>query len=129
MRPLFPPGSETSARAIKLSPGVISNNHVFLTGLTGSRADGSMPDDQSEQFRLAFDKIALVLQEAGLDCSAIVEMTTYHVGLRDHFDTFNTVRAEYISQPFQAWTAVEVAGLRREGAIVEIKVVAEMNST
>lgn len=51
-------------------------------------------------------------------------MTTYHVGLRDHFDRFCAVRADYVSEPFPAWTAVEVAGLRREGAAVEIRVVA-----
>lgn len=51
-------------------------------------------------------------------------MTTYHVGLRDHFDLFNQVRLEYLEEPYPAWTAVEVAGLRREGAIVEIRVIA-----
>jgi len=41
-----------------------------------------------------------------------------------HFDLFNTIRLEYLKDPYPAWTAVEVAGLRREGAIVEIRVIA-----
>ena len=65
-------------------------------------------------------------REAGLSFGAIVEMTTYHVGLRDHFDRFNAVRADYVDEPFPAWTAVEVAGLRHEGAVVEIRVVAAL---
>jgi enamine deaminase RidA (YjgF/YER057c/UK114 family) len=116
--------SRAAADRIKLSPGIISGNHVFLTGMTGSRPDGTMPETLEEQFRQAFEKVGAVLREAGLDFGSIVEMTTYHVGLRDHFDRFCAVRADYVSDPFPAWTAVEVAGLRREGAVVEIRVVA-----
>lgn len=83
-----------------------------------------MPDDPERQFRQAFEKIGAVLEQAGVGFGAIVEMTTYHVGLRQHFDVFSAVRAEYVIDPYPAWTAVEVAGLRREGALVEIKVVA-----
>jgi enamine deaminase RidA (YjgF/YER057c/UK114 family) len=121
---LFPPGSEPAARALGLSPGIVSGGHVFLSGMTGSRADGSMPDDPAEQIRSAFGKIGAVLDEAGLTHAAIVEMTSFHVGLGDHFDLFRTILAEYLSEPFPAWTAVEVAGLRRKGAIVEIRVIA-----
>lgn len=125
-RALFPAGARGTADRIKLSPGVVSGTHVFVTGMTGSGPDGTMPEDLEAQFRQAFDKIAAVLGEAGLDCGAIVEMTSYHVGLRDHFDLFCAVRADYVADPFPAWTAVEVAGLRREGAVVEIRVVAAM---
>lgn len=127
IRALFPAGSVDSASQIKVSPGVVSGNHVFLTGVTGSRADGSMSEDLEEQFRQAFEKIGSVLQEAGLSYGSIVEMTSYHVGLRGHFDVFNAVRSEYVREPFPAWTAVEVAGLRREGAAVEIRVVAAIS--
>ncbi len=123
---LVPPGSETVADQIKISPGVISGNHVFLTGMTGSRPDGSMPEDLEEQFRQAFEKIGAVLNEAGLTHGSIVEMTSYHVGLRDHFDLFNKIRSDYVDAPYPAWTALEVAGLRREGAVVEIRVIAAL---
>jgi enamine deaminase RidA (YjgF/YER057c/UK114 family) len=121
---LIPPGTEAAVNQMKLSPGVISGNHVFLTGMTGSSPDGFMPDILESQFRQAFDKIAAVLREAGLGFNSVVEMTSYHVGLREHFDRFCAIRAEYVSDPFPAWTAVEVAGLRREGAVVEIRVIA-----
>ncbi|MGL4236683.1 RidA family protein [Tabrizicola sp.] len=122
-RALLGRGSAAAA-ALKLSPGIVAGDFVFLTGMTGSRADGSMPLEPEEQFRAAFDKIGAVLAEGGLGHDAIVEMTSYHVGLREHFDLFNKVRSGYVSEPFPAWTAVEVAGLRREGALVEIRVVA-----
>jgi len=127
-RAIFPPGSHQSAQQIKLSPGIVSGNHVFLTGMTGSRADGSMPADAAEQFRTAFDKIGAVLNAAGVTHASIVEMTSYHVGIDTHFDLFNDIRAEYVSDPFPAWTAVEVAGLRRPGAMVEIRVIASLDA-
>ncbi len=121
---LFPPGSKDQATQIKVSPGIVSGDHVFLTGVTGSRPDGSMPEGIADQVRSAFEKIGSVLAEAGLSYDAIVEMTTYHVGIHDHFDLFSEIRGEYVSDPFPAWTAVEVASLRRPGAVVEIRVVA-----
>ena len=123
-RALVASGREAVARALHLSPGVVAGDFVFLTGMTGALPDGTMPTDPEAQIRSAFDKIGEVLALDELDHSAIVEMTSYHVGLRDHFDLFNSIRSAYVREPFPAWTAVEVAGLRREGAIVEIRVVA-----
>ena len=126
IKAIFPAGTEKQAAQIKVSPGIVSGNHVFLTGITGSLPDGTMPMNAEEQFRSAFGKIGSVLHEAGLGFDAIVEMTSYHVGIHDHFDLFNNVRCEYVSAPYPAWTAVEVAALRRAGAIVEIRVVAQI---
>jgi len=111
-------------KAMKLSPGIVSNGHVFVTGMTGSLTSGEMPTDPEAQFRSAFDKIGAVLAEAGLTSADIVEMTSYHVGIAEHFDLFSDVRADYVADPYPAWTAVEVAALRRPGALVEVKVVA-----
>ena len=127
-RALIPAGSEAAVEAMKLSPGVVSNGHVFLTGMTGSLPDGTMPADAEAQFRSAFDKIGAVLAEAGLTCADIVEMTSYHVGIVNHFDLFAAVRSEYVAEPYPAWTAVEVAALRRPGALVEVKVVAALRA-
>jgi enamine deaminase RidA (YjgF/YER057c/UK114 family) len=123
-RAIVPSGLRAATDQMKLSPAIESGDHVFLTGATGSEANGRMPDDPERQMKNAFDKIELVLRAGGLSCRSIVEMTTYHVGLRDHFDLFDRVRLEYLGEPYPAWTAVEVAGLRREGAIVEIRVIA-----
>jgi enamine deaminase RidA (YjgF/YER057c/UK114 family) len=69
----------------------------------------------------------MVLEEAGLNFSAIVEMTSYHVGLRDHVASFKRVRDEFVEEPYPAWTAIEVAGFVREGAIVELRAIAKRN--
>ena len=125
---LIPQVMEAATGALQIAPGRVAGGHGFLTGMTGSRPDGTMPADPGEQFRAAFDKIGLVLAEAGLSFADIVEMTSYHIGLRAHFDLFLSVRAEYVVPPFPAWTAVGVAELRREGALVEIRVIAALPS-
>jgi enamine deaminase RidA (YjgF/YER057c/UK114 family) len=125
-KPLFPPGSKTVADPLQLSPGLLSGGHVFLSGVTGSGPDGAMPATVEAQFHQVFAKIGAVLHEAGLGHEAIVEMTSYHVGLRDHFDLFCAVRSTYLRPPYPAWTAVEVAGLRRDGALVEVRVIAAL---
>ena len=121
---IVPPEFRAAAEEAKMSPAIFSGNHVFLTGVTGSDGQGRMPGDPEVQMRNAFEKIGSVLREAGLTYRSMVEMTSYHVGLRDHFELFDSVRLAYVEKPFPAWTAVEVAGLRREGAIVEIRVIA-----
>lgn len=108
----------------RMSPGIECNGFVFLTGVTGANSDGSLSSDPEVQIRHAFEKISMVLKEAGMDFDCLVEMTTYHVGLRDHLDLFKAIRAEYVREPYPAWTAIEVAGFVREGAIVEIRAIA-----
>ena len=107
-----------------MSPGHLSDNHIFLTGFTGAGADGSLSSDPETQMRNAFEKIGCVLREAGLDFDALVEMTSYHVGLRTHLELFRSVRADYVQEPYPAWTAIEVAGFVRDGAIIEIRAIA-----
>lgn len=127
IKAIMPDAFRAAAEDLKMSPGIMSGDHVFLTGVTGSGPGGTMPDDPETQFRSAFDKIGAVLTAAGLDFSAVVEMTSYHVGIRDHFDLFDQVRLDYVREPWPAWTAIEAGGLRREGALVEIRVIATTN--
>ncbi len=110
----------------KMSPGHLSGDHVFLSGFTGANPDGTVSDDPEVQIRTAFEKIGYVLRESGLGFDALVEMTTYHVGLKDHQELVKSIRAEYVQEPYPAWTAIEVSGFVREGAVIEIKAIARL---
>ncbi len=127
IRAVTPPQFAEAAEAAAMSPAVVSGDHLFLTGVTGSDRQGQIPGNPRDQFRSAFEKIGLVLEQEGLGFEALVDMTSYHIGLREHFDLFDQTRRDYCRSPYPAWTAVEVAGLRREGAIVEIRAVAHRN--
>lgn len=125
-RAIYPDGLDSDDIPLALSPAVLSNGHLFVTGMTGATADGTIAPDPETQFRAAFDKIATVLGTAGTDMGMLVEMTSYHVDISHHFDVFAKVQAEYVRRPFPAWTAVGVAALRRPGALVEVKVIARV---
>lgn len=109
---------------LPLSPAIRAGGLIHVTGMTGARPGGAMPDDPREQFHAAWAKIAAVLKAAGTDLRAVVDVTSYHVEIDDTFPAFEAVLRERLTPPYPAWTAVGVAALRRPGALAEIKVVA-----
>lgn len=112
-----------------LSPGIDDGNYVFFSGVTGTRPNLSISDDPETQFRETFEFLKKNLLQAGLDFNNVVEMTSYHVGLRKHLETFIKVKDEFISEPYPAWTAIGVPELITKGTLIEIRVIAKKTST
>ena len=108
-----------------LSPGIDTGGFVFFSGITGTRPDQSLSADPEQQFREAFEFLGQHLGAAGLDYEHIVEMTTYHVGLRDHLESFTKVKDLFIHEPYPAWSAIGVSDLITPGTLVEIRVIAQ----
>ncbi|WP_254684867.1 RidA family protein [Tateyamaria omphalii] len=125
-RAIVPDDMRDLVRDWRMSPALVSGDHVFLTGFNGCPVDGPPPADPVAQMRVAFDTVTDVLAADGLDWSSVVDMTSFHVGLRDHLEDFKAIRAEYVRQPYPAWTAIEVAGFAADGVIVELKIVARL---
>jgi len=90
------------------------------------RSDGSISDDLTEQVRQAFQTMEKSLVEAGLTFSDVIDMTTYHVGLRSHLEAFMKAKDEFIGEPYPSWTAVGVTELAVQGAMIEIRAIAKM---
>jgi enamine deaminase RidA (YjgF/YER057c/UK114 family) len=106
------------------APIVDTGEFVFLSGITGVHPDGSLSDEPQTQFRDTFRFVELHLETAGLHFDNVVEMTTYHVGLREHLNTFIKVKDEFVRIPYPAWTAIGIAELITEGTLLEIRVIA-----
>ncbi|MBX2869723.1 MAG: RidA family protein [Acidiferrobacterales bacterium] len=121
---IYPEQAPDYYRDWGFSPAIVSNGLIFVSGCTGTRDDGSVPEGVGEQTRIAFKRINLSLKEAGVDFSDVIEMTTYHIGLNHHLKEFRKVKSEFIGEPYPAWTAVGVSELASKGALIEIKVVA-----
>jgi len=107
------------------APVLDSGEFVFLTGITGVHPDLSLAADPETQFRDAFRFVARHLEVAGLHFGHVVEMTTYHVGLRKHLSVFIKVKDEFVAAPYPAWTAIGVTELITEGTLLEIRVIAK----
>ncbi len=108
----------------KMAPGSEVDGFLFLTGFNGMGLNGIVSTDAAEQIDTAFDQIFSVLEEAEMDASNIVEVTSYHIGLKDHLDVFKAIWAQRMCEPYPAWTAIEVAGFASDGVMVEMRVVA-----
>lgn len=108
----------------RMSPGLDVDGLVFLTGFNGAPLDGDLSNDPAVQIETAFDQVNMVLREGGMTFADVVEVTSYHVGLRAHLETFKDIWRRHVRAPFPAWTAIEVAGFATEGVIVELRVIA-----
>ena len=108
-----------------LAPVLDTGDLVFFSGVTGTAPDLSVSDDPETQFTDVFRYLEANLAVAGLDFSHVVEMTSYHVGLREHFKAFVRVKDVFIKAPYPAWTAIGVSELITEGTLLEIRVIAK----
>ena len=100
------------------------NGLLLLSGVTGTKPDGSVASEPREQFEDAFEHLRLYLAAAGADVQDVAELTSYHVGLRAHLDTFTSVKDRHLGHPYPAWSAIGVTELITAGALVELRVVA-----
>ena len=111
-------------RETHIPSGVRVGTVVHLSGHTGETADGVFPFEPESQIRQTFHNIAETLAEAGADWSNVVEMTSYHVGLQNQAAPLLMIAAEFLEDPYPAWTAVGVTELFLSDALVEISCVA-----
>jgi enamine deaminase RidA (YjgF/YER057c/UK114 family) len=103
-------------------------NLVFLSGTTGTDDDGNIvgPGDIVAQTRRIFEKFELILQNIGANLTNIVETTDYVLSLDEYRKTAALRRELFKGPPWPAATGVVVAGLIREGALIEIKGIAAL---
>jgi enamine deaminase RidA (YjgF/YER057c/UK114 family) len=98
-----------------------------VTGHTGETAEGVFSTDVESQIRQVFRNIALTLTEAGANWSDVVEINSYHVGLVEQSEALIRVAAEFLNDPYPAWTAVGATELIVTEALVEISCVAVLS--
>jgi enamine deaminase RidA (YjgF/YER057c/UK114 family) len=59
------------------SPGILTHDRLFVSGMLGTDASGKAPDDPAEQVDLALDRLQAVSKAAGLDLSNLVFVNPY----------------------------------------------------
>ncbi|MGF6881346.1 enamine deaminase RidA (YjgF/YER057c/UK114 family) [Nocardia sp. GAS34] len=106
------------------SAAVRSHGHLFIAGTIGRRADGTIPDDIEEQTEIAIRRIEEILRLEGLDLSALVDVTSYHVDIHQHLPGFAKAKAQLINPPYPTWSLIGVSGLASPGLLVEIRATA-----
>lgn len=84
-----------------------------------------MSDDPERQTRNTFRYLEANLKAANLTFDDVVEMTTYHVGLRQHLSAFTKVKDEFVAAPYPAWTAIGVVELTTAGTLIELRAICQ----
>ncbi len=115
-------------RETRIPAAVRVDDTLRVTGHTGETADGVFSGDAEEQIRQAFRNITLTLAEAEANWSHVVEINSYHVGLLNQAEALLKVAAEFLEDPYPAWTAVGVTELILQEALVEISCVAVVHT-
>ena len=107
------------------APAVRAGNLLFISGTTATDDNGEIVGrgDIAAQTRQIFTTFARLLHAVGATCDDIVETTDYITTTENYRQTAE-VRREFFKTRFPASTGVIVAGLLREGALIEIKAVA-----
>ena len=77
LRAIVPEGMAAYVDDWKMSPGLACSGFVFLTGMTAA-GEGRVDPDPRAQIESVFAKVDLVLRQAGLDFSAVVDRRVRH---------------------------------------------------
>ena len=94
---------------------------VFLSGVV------SAAQDPGTQFRQVFARIGQILEEAGSGLDQVIDITTYHLDIQAHIAPFIEAKNEAMPN-LPTWTAVGVTELFSPGVLIEVKVIAAVDS-
>ena len=124
---MFSPEDHPFVTDFRAAPVVRAGDFVFISGVVGFIPPDQerTPETYEAGIRNAFERVEDTLKLAGASWSHVVEMTTFHVDMREHQDIFKTVREEFITdEPYPAWTGIGVEKLWADPLFVEIRVIA-----
>ncbi len=104
------------------SQGIDLGNLVYTSGQIPVAADGSIPEDISEQAKQAILNLKAVLEEGGSELNKVIKTTVFITNMGD-FGAINAVYAEFFTEPYPARSCVQVAALPK-GVGIEIEAIA-----
>jgi enamine deaminase RidA (YjgF/YER057c/UK114 family) len=122
---VFPTERQALYDQNRYSPAIRSNGFLFVSGLVGSRPDGSPEPDLRAQVRLAFDNLNAILKAGSCSFDDVIDVTVFIVDPETRFETIWPVVQEYWGNaPHPTVTAVGVTWLY--GFQFEIKVIVKL---
>lgn len=112
---------------IGYSRAVRAGDHVWVSGTTGTRPDGSVPEGTEAQARLALDTIEGALREAGASGDEAVRVRIYVTDIEE-WQAVGALLHERFGRAKPAMTMVQVARLIDPAHRIEIEVEAVAGS-
>jgi 2-aminomuconate deaminase len=81
--------------------------------------------DIEAQCHTVFNNVRIIVEDAGLAWENIVDVTVFLINMKDDFDIYNRIYADYFGEIRPCRTTMEVGALPTEIAI-ELKVIAQI---
>ena len=110
------------------SPALRVGSLLFISGMTASDETGGVVgrgDIAAQARHIYARKMAPLLAAAGAGFEHVVQTTEY-ITTTENYRATADVRREFFRPPYPTATGVIVAGLLREGALIEISAVAAL---
>ncbi len=120
LKGLYPDGAP--ADDVGYSPGILAEGQrlVFISG----QGPSDFKADMETQFRQTFQRIKLILEQAGGTMANITILRGYFVHFSRDLPVYRKVRKEFLVKPYPASTVVGVTELAPTGNQIEIEAVA-----
>jgi 2-iminobutanoate/2-iminopropanoate deaminase len=97
---------------------------IFVTGQIPIDSEGNLiPGDIEAQTRFVFERVKAILEEGDSSMTDVVKAQIFLTDIGD-FKRVSAVRNEYFAESRPTSTLVQVEALVREGAKVEVEVIA-----
>lgn len=98
---------------------------IFTTGQIAMDKEGNVlyPDDPAKQAEFIYESLQKILSQSGANLEDVVKTTVFVTNMND-FPKISAVRNKYFKKAEPVSTLVEVSKLVKEGALVEIEVIA-----
>jgi enamine deaminase RidA (YjgF/YER057c/UK114 family) len=111
-------------------PGVtLAGGFAFISGQIGVEEDGSVSNSPETQVARAFANLAEIIKAIPASPRDIVDITTYHVGLREHLALVTKEKNKFFGDWNPAWTAIGITELAFEGLILEVRAIVLLPSS
>lgn len=115
---------EATYEAFDYVPGATaSGRFAFISGQLGVEENGSVNNDPKMQFSRAFANLGEILKAISASPRDVVDITTYHVDLREYLALVSAEKKKFFGDWNPAWTAIGITELGIEGLILEIRAV------
>jgi len=124
---VFPKGKQDVYEQYGYSSAIKSGDLLFVSGQVGVRGDGTPIEAPGAQIEKAFANLSEVLEAAGCTMDDIVDITSFHVDMHQHFKIFSAAKQQiFPERPFPNWAAIGVNTLADPALLFEIKVIARI---
>lgn len=114
-------GAYTPAKKIDLGNCYL----IFVSGVQAPMDDNGIvvTHDIGDQTRLVFEEINKILNQAGASLDDVVKTVIYLTDMND-FSIVSPIRAAYFKNSMPVSSMIEVKGMTRKGAKIEVEVTA-----